>query len=91
MRRAVLRWHRIVCLTAALAAFTAGAAHPTDKDDPDGFRTAVEADWAAQEARRDRLPGAPDAIHDALVRAQRLLEDVAVMADAPDLAMKLPS
>jgi len=51
----------------------------------DGFRTFIEADWAAQEARRGRSPEAPEAIRDAMVRAERLLEDLLGRPNAPDL------
>ena len=46
----------------------------------------VEAEWAAQEAARGRAPESPEAIRDALDRADRLLADLAAMPNAPDLA-----
>ena len=49
------------------------------------LRAMVEADWAAQEQRRNRRPEAPDAIRDALLRADRLLGDLARMPGAGDL------
>ncbi len=80
MKRTVPGLHRAVCLAIAGAVFAAGAAHSDD-----GFREAVQADWAEQEAHRDRKPTDLEAIRDALHRAQRLFEDVAAMADAPNL------
>ena len=55
-------------------------------DDADqAFRSMVEADWAAQERRQDRAPSDPEAVHDALDRAQRLLDSRSGASDGGDL------
>ena len=51
----------------------------------DAFRAAVESDWALQEVRWERRPVDPEAICDALHRAERLLADLSTMPNGPDL------
>lgn len=45
----------------------------------------IGADWEMQEKRLGRTTDSPEAIHDALVRAQRLLEDLQRMPDIADM------
>jgi len=68
-----------LALQAAVSAPQAAAAEATS------LQTMVEADWAAQEQRKGRQTGAPEAIREALSRADRLLEDLRRMPGAPDL------
>ncbi len=49
------------------------------------FRGEVEADWARQETRLGRNAGDPEAIRDALRRAELLHADLAAMPGGPDL------
>ena len=68
-----------LALQAAVSVPAASAAEATD------LRAMVEADWTAQEKRHGREPHAPEAIRDALSRADRLLENLRQIPDAPDL------
>jgi hypothetical protein len=74
-----------VAVTALWMASAASAAQQHGgSSDARGLRSMVEADWAAQEARRGREVHAPKAITDALRSARRLierLEDVPVDLD----------
>ncbi len=57
----------------------------------DTFRALVEADWAAQEHRKNRTPGGPAAVRDACQRAQRLLDDLRKMGQGAQLASEAAS
>lgn len=48
------------------------------------LRSMVEADWAAQEHRKNRTTDAPEAIRDSLQRAEKLLENLCRMPESPD-------
>ncbi|MDP2898724.1 MAG: hypothetical protein Q8Q12_19475 [bacterium] len=50
------------------------------------LREIVEADWEMQEKRLGRTPDSPEAITHAVVRAQRLLEDLQRAPDPPELS-----
>jgi len=63
----------IVVVVAVLSIPLAKAAVRADDVDQ-AFASMVEADWAAQEKRQSRTPHAPEAIRDALDRAERLLD-----------------
>ena len=52
----------------------------------DALPAMVQADWAAQEARRGRTAGSPESIREALRRAGLLLADLRGRANAPELA-----
>lgn len=52
----------------------------------DSLQVKVEADWAAQEHRRNRTPDDPAAVRDAFRSLQRLLNDLHGMPDGPDIA-----
>jgi len=54
--------------------------------DVSAFRAMVEADWSAQARRRGRSADSPDAVRDALRRAERLLADLSGRPDAPNLS-----
>jgi hypothetical protein len=49
------------------------------------LKSMVEADWAAQEHRKDRAPDAPEAIRDSLLSAEKLLENLCRMPEAPNV------
>ena len=51
----------------------------------------VEADWTAQEHRRNRTPDSPEAVRDAWQRAKELLTDLRRMPEAPELSLKSAS
>jgi len=57
----------------------------------DTFRALVEADWAAQEHRKNRAPGDPAAVRDACQRAQRLLDDLRKMGQGAQLTSETAS
>ena len=57
----------------------------------EAFRRAIEADWAAQEQRRDRQPQDPEAIREALLRTERLRDDLLRMPAALDLRGEMGS
>jgi len=85
------KWPSLLATFAALGFATgpaAGLCHAgADAAAPDkALRAAVEADWSAQEKRLGRDPQSPDAIRQALQRAQRLLESLGRMKQAPGLA-----
>ena len=72
---------------AAALWLSAGWAHPApesggDSDRP--LRAVIEADWVAQEQRRDRTPQDAEAVRDAFRRANLLLGDVGSRSQAPD-------
>jgi len=48
----------------------------------------VEADWTAQENRKDRTPDAPQAIRDIWKSANKLLTDLRRMPDGPELSLE---
>jgi hypothetical protein len=52
---------------------------------PDAFAAMVEADWAAQEQRKNRTLYAPAAVREAFQRAERLIDDLRKMPDGPQL------
>lgn len=54
-----------------------------------GLRALVEADWAAQEKRLGRAPEQPQALREALHRADRLAADALQLGRAPALAPEL--
>jgi len=68
-----------------LALSTMPAAAEALAADSQALRAMVEADYAAQERRRGRTPQAPGAIREALLRAERLLEDLRGMPGTGDL------
>ena len=73
------------------AVLLAAACLAADKpSDAETLRTMVEADWALQEKRLARSSETPQALHDALERAQRLLASLSPgpsnRAQGPDLA-----
>jgi len=55
---------------------------------PDAFAAMVEADWAAQEQRKDRTLYAPVAVREAFQRAERLIDDLGKMPDGPQLDLE---
>jgi hypothetical protein len=80
------RWARVAVLGATGLALQAGvSAAEANGAEATAVRSAVEADWAAQEGRYGRKPEAPEAVRDALLRADRLLDDLRGMPDVPDL------
>ena len=60
----------LVTAAALLGAILPGVAALAGQAGSDGLRAMVEADWAAQEARRDRSPASPAAVRDALARQE---------------------
>ena len=78
MRRQVL----LLC-AAGLVSVLSGDVAAADES---AFRAMVEADWAAQAKRCGRSGDSPEAVRDALKRAGRLLIDLRIRADAPDLS-----
>jgi len=58
----------------------------SDATDQATLRAMVEADWAAQELRKDRTPDAPEAIREALGRAEQLMRDLRTMREVPELS-----
>ncbi len=56
-----------------LLLLTARATVAAPEEDGKAFRAVVESDWALQEERRSRTPAQPDAIREALRRAERLV------------------
>ncbi len=79
------RWRPCVCGAAVAAVAVVAAAWPVARAAPADFQAMVEADWAAQEARKGRSPEAPEAIRDALAAATRLLQDLRGKLPAADL------
>jgi len=57
--------------------------------DGDAYQAMVTADWGAQERRKDRTPDAPEAIREALQRAERLMGDLQKMPEGPQLGSEL--
>ncbi|HUU15533.1 MAG TPA: hypothetical protein VMW72_00160 [Sedimentisphaerales bacterium] len=53
--------------------------------DAEALRAMVEADWAAQERRRNRTPDEPSAVRDAYKCAEELLNDLRKMPAGPDV------
>ncbi len=49
------------------------------------LRSKAEADWAAQEHRKNRTPDAPEAIRDSLKSAEKLLADLRTIPEAPNV------
>jgi hypothetical protein len=74
-----VRWIAILVGMAGLLLGQAVAA------DGQPFRTAVEADWDAQEVRLERSASDPAAIRAALERGERLLEKLGRLSDTADL------
>ena len=54
--------------------------------DIEALQSMVEADWAAQEQRKNRTPEAPEAIRDSLQSAEKLLADLRRMPESPDFS-----
>ena len=54
--------------------------------DIEALQTMVEADWAAQEHRKNRTPDAPAAIRGSLQSAEKLLADLRRMPESPDFS-----
>jgi hypothetical protein len=63
----------LVWLFAAAAVFAVGQGGERDRE---GFSAMVEADWRAQEVRKNREVSSPPAVYDALQRGERLLRDL---------------
>jgi hypothetical protein len=53
--------------------------------DAEALQAMVEADWAAQERRRNRTPDEPAAVRDAYKCAEELLNDLRKMPTGPDV------
>lgn len=74
---------KVSCCFAVAVFAVVGSAY----GEPDAaYRRAVEEDWARQEARLKRTPDSEAAIQDVARRAGLLLEDLASLADGPDLS-----
>ena len=57
-----------------------------DKNTPvETLQATIEADWAAQEHRKNRTPDDPNAVRDAYQSFEKLLADLRSMPDKPDL------
>jgi len=54
-------------------------------EDGDALQAMVEADWAAQERRKNRTDDDPAALREAFARAERLIDDLQKMPDRPVL------
>ncbi|MDH4238122.1 MAG: hypothetical protein OEW48_01030 [Phycisphaerae bacterium] len=54
----------------------------------EALQSMVEADWAAQEHRKNRTPDAPEAIRNSLQSAEKLLEDLRTMPEAPEFSLE---
>jgi hypothetical protein len=76
----VFTLQRGMCLLAALTLLSHATVEAGDE-----FSNAIQADWAAQEARHGRTPADTAAIRDAAGRFARLLDDLLQMPGAPDL------
>jgi len=55
----------------------------------EAFQEMVEADWAAQECRKNRTPDNISAVRDAYRRAEKLLSDLRKMPEGPDIASEV--
>ena len=51
----------------------------------DSLEIMVEADWSAQERRKNRTPDDPAAVRDAYRSSERLLNDLSRRAEKPDV------
>ncbi len=56
-----------------------------DPIDAEALREIVEADWAAQERRRNRTPDETSAVIDVYRRAEQLLDDLRKMPEGPEI------
>ncbi|MHC4726419.1 MAG: hypothetical protein ACYS17_04255, partial [Planctomycetota bacterium] len=56
-----------------------------DATSADAMREMVEADWAAQERRKNRTPDATSAILDVYRRTEQLIDDLQNMPEGPDI------
>lgn len=54
--------------------------------DIEALQSMVEADWAAQEHRKNRTPDTPEAIRDSLQSAEKLLADLRRIPEAPNFS-----
>jgi hypothetical protein len=59
-----------------------------DVTDAETLREMVEADWAAQEHRKNRTPDETSAVYDAYRRAEQLLDDLRKMPEGPDITLE---
>jgi cytochrome c553 len=82
------RWVLLGLLLLLLSFSMSAAAGEAIPSDPQALRAMIEADWAAQERRLGRRPDSPEAIRNALARAGKLLDDLARLPQAPDLAVE---
>ena len=57
----------------------------SDTIDAEALREIVEADWTAQERRKNRTPDEASAVRDAYRRAEELLDDLRKMHEGPDI------
>ena len=83
--------YRVMLLLVWLLAGAVFAAGQGGAHDREAFRAMVEADWRAQEARKNREPSSPVAVRDAMQRGERLLRDLHGMPEGPqyDLEFEL--
>jgi len=77
------------CLSVLVAGWLAILAAPpiaiAGNEDSDALQAMVEADWAAQERRKNRTDDDPAALREAFARAERLINDLQKMPDGPVL------
>ncbi len=64
---------------------------PPDSVTADTLAAMVEADWAAQEHRKNRMPESTAAVRDAYRRAERLLDDLRKMGRSVQIASEVVS
>ena len=55
-----------------------------DVTEAEAMREMVEADWTAQEHRKNRTPDEASAVRDAYRRAEQLLDDLHKMPEGPE-------
>ena len=81
IRSGCLSVFAMVCLLVGAAPAIAIAGN----EDGDALQAMVEADWAAQERRKNRTDDDPAALREAFARAERLINDLQKMPDGPVL------
>ena len=64
------------------------AAAEQDSSDAEVLQAMVEANWTAQEHRKNQTPDSPEAVRDAWQRAQKLLADLQRIPKTPELSLE---
>jgi len=75
------------CLSVLVTGWLLIGAAPAiaGNEDSDALQAMVEADWAAQERRKNRTDDDPAALREAFQRAERLIDDLQKMPEGPVL------